>query len=208
MDTTKPTKNCATVQKVQSVCSKPYKFIRDDPTSSAFDMSFEKIQFTEEQTKFEDLYVPNQFDFLVKYTAMLCKVIKIDGKVHVLGNHGAQVWADRGVDTYIPWQVNMTCPFNTHNKKDKQITFITMPKEVYEDRYSFLANWYLYYIHLGFHQVDTQELSLTLHISQSRLYRNIRTSMGLYKNLLSQVTFVILRDVYFGITVVLPVSYF
>ncbi len=73
-------------------------------------------------------------------------MINIDDKVHVIGNHGTIVWADRGVDTCIQWQVNMTCPFNTYIENDKQITFITMPKEVYEDRISFLAHWYLFHI--------------------------------------------------------------
>ncbi len=110
-------------------------------------MSFVKFGLPKsKQTKFEDLSVTNQFDLLLKYTAMLCKVINIDDKVHVLHNHGAPVWADRGVDTCIPWQVNMTCPFNAYDENNKQISFCTMPKEVYEDTYSFLAHWYLFHI--------------------------------------------------------------
>ncbi len=59
-------------------------------------MSFVKFGLPKsKQTKFEDLSVTNQFDLLLKYTAMLCKVINIDDKVHVLHNHGAPVWADR-----------------------------------------------------------------------------------------------------------------
>ncbi len=132
---------------MKSACSKPYKFIRAEPKSSPFDIRFVKFGLLKRrQTKFEDLSVTNQFDLLVKYTAMLYKVININDKVHVLGNHGTPVWADRGVDSCIPWQVNMTCPFNTYNENDKQVTFCTMPKEVYEDRYYFLAHLYLFHI--------------------------------------------------------------
>ncbi len=95
---------------------------------------------------FLDVSVTNQFDLLLKYTAILRKVINIDDKVHVLGNHGAPVWADRGVDTCVPWQVNMSCHFNAYDKDDNQISFCTTPKEVYEDIYSFLAHCYLFHI--------------------------------------------------------------
>ncbi len=120
---------------VQSACSKPYESIRDELTSSPFDMSFVKFGLPKsKQTRFKDLSVTNQYDLLVKYTAMFCKVINIDDKVHFVVNHGSPEWADRGVDTCIPWQVNMPCPFNTYNMDDKQITFCMMPKDVYEDR--------------------------------------------------------------------------
>ncbi len=41
-DTSKHTKS-ASLEKVQSACSKPYKFIRDETKSSPFDMSFFKF---------------------------------------------------------------------------------------------------------------------------------------------------------------------
>ncbi len=68
-------------------------------------MSFVKFGLPKNnQTRFENLSVTTQYD-LVKYTAMLRKVTNIDDKVHVVVNHSAPVWADRGVDTCIPWQV-------------------------------------------------------------------------------------------------------
>ncbi len=45
-----------------------------------------------------------------------------------------------------PWQVNMPCPFNTNDEDNQPVTTCTMPKEVYEDRYSFLAHCYLFHI--------------------------------------------------------------
>ncbi len=39
----------------------------------------------------------------------------------------------------------MPCPFNMYDENDKQVTFYTMPKEVYEERF-FLAHWYLFHI--------------------------------------------------------------
>ncbi len=117
------------------------------PKAHFFYMSFVKFGLPKrKQTKFKDLSVTNQFNLLVKYTAMLLKVINIDDKVHVFGNHCTPVWTDKGMDTCIPWQVNMSCPFNTYNENDKQVTFCMMAKEVYEDRFSFLAHWYLFHI--------------------------------------------------------------
>ncbi len=78
------------MEKVQSACSKPYEFYTIKPKSLPYDMSFIKCGLPKsKQTKSEDLSVTNQFDLLVKYTAVLCNVMYIDDKVHVLGNHGA-----------------------------------------------------------------------------------------------------------------------
>ncbi len=41
---------------------------------------------------------------------------------------------------------NKLCPFNMYDESDQPVTTCTMPKEVYEDRYSFLAHWYLFHI--------------------------------------------------------------
>ncbi len=93
-------------------------------------MSFIKFGLLKRKClKFEDLTVTNQFEVFTKYTIMLRNVIDIDDKVHVLGNHGTLVWVDRGIDTCIPWQVNMPCPFNTYDEDNQPVTNCTMPKE-------------------------------------------------------------------------------
>ncbi len=115
--------------------------------SSPYDMSFVKFGLPKGQKlKFEELSVTNQFEVLTKYTEVLLDVVNIDDKEYLVGNHGAPVWADRGIDTCIPWQVNMPCPFNTYDENDQMVTSCSMPKEVYEDIYSFLAHWYLFHI--------------------------------------------------------------
>ncbi len=86
-----------------------------------------------QKLKCEELSVAKQFEVLTKYTQVLHDVIDIDDKVHLVGNHGAPVWADRWIDTCIPWQVNMPCPFNTYDENDQIVTSCSMPKEVYED---------------------------------------------------------------------------
>ncbi len=131
----------------EDACSKPYKFIREPPMSSPYDMSFVKFRLPKwKQLKFKELSVTNQFEVLTTYTRMLRNMINIDDKVHVVCNNGTPVWVDRGIDTCIPWLVNMPCPFNTYDESDQPVTTCTMPKEVYEDRYSFLAHWYLFHI--------------------------------------------------------------
>ncbi len=93
----------ASLEKFKDACSKPYEFIREPPRSSPYDVSFVKFGLPKgKQLNFEELSVTNQFEVLTKYTDMLHNVINIDDKVHVVGNHSASVWVDRGIDTCIP----------------------------------------------------------------------------------------------------------
>ncbi len=151
----------SSLQKFEDACSKPYKFIREPPRSSPYHMSFVKFGLLKgKQLNFEDLTVANHFEILTKYTIMLRNVINIDDKVQVVGNHGAPVWVDRGIDTCISWQVNMPYPFNTYNEDNQQVTTCAMPKEVYEDKYSFFAYWYIFHILKEPYRVLCQWLTL------------------------------------------------
>ncbi len=137
-------KSNVSLESYSKACSKPYEFISGRPLSSPYGMSFVKFCLPKwQKLKFEELSVTNQFEVLTKYTQVLHDVIDIDDKVHLVGNHSAPVWADRGIDTCIPWQVHMPCSFNIYDENDQKVTSYSMPKEVYGDGYSFVAHWYL-----------------------------------------------------------------
>ncbi len=75
------------LEKFEDACSKPFKFIKQPPRSSPYDMSVVKFGLLKgKQLKFEELSVTNQFEVLAKYTDMLRNVININDKVHVVGN--------------------------------------------------------------------------------------------------------------------------
>lgn len=69
-----------------------------------------------------------KYPVLTKYTKTFNEVIKIDNKVHVIGNRGIQTWSEWGLDTCYPWHVNMMCPFNQYNGAGKKVLLYVMPK--------------------------------------------------------------------------------
>ncbi len=132
---------------MQSVCSKPVEFIDEPPTlESILDDCSMKFPLPKYDRRWDEMDKTEQFNYLHKYTQILRKVINIDEKVNLIGNHGNTMWNERGVDTCILWHPNMSCLFNTYSKDGsiRKITSCRMHKESYEDKASFLAHWYLF----------------------------------------------------------------
>ncbi len=80
------------VVEMQSVCCKPAEFVDEPPTlQSILDDYRMKFALPKYDRKLEELTESEQFKYFHKYTQILKKVINIDERVHLIGNHGNTV---------------------------------------------------------------------------------------------------------------------